>query len=127
LLSESKSPQDNTLSTYAKKLTKSESWINWQQSATIINQQIRGFNPYPIAQTYAKTSQFDKKILRILSAKVIKETHTQPAGSLIKQDKNTCWIATGKAILSLEQVQLAGKKPISIQDFNNAYQLLSVS
>jgi methionyl-tRNA formyltransferase len=36
-------------------------------------------------------------------------------------------VATGDGVLSLKQVQLAGKNVVSIKDFNNAYQLESLS
>ncbi|MDC0920777.1 methionyl-tRNA formyltransferase, partial [Candidatus Thioglobus sp.] len=63
--------QDEAGITYAKKLTKEEAWIDWSKSAVQINQQIRAFNPYPIAQTNAKSDKFDAKVLRILSVDII--------------------------------------------------------
>jgi len=116
-------PQATYGITYAKKLSKDEAWINWEQSATIINQQIRGFNPYPIAQTYAKSNRFEKEILRIIKAEVINETHNLTSGSVIKQAKNGIDIATSDGVLRILEVQLAGKKRVKVQDFINAYQL----
>ena len=108
---------------YAKKLSKQEAWIDWRQSAVQINQQIRGFNPYPIAQTNAAGNQFDAKVLRILSASVVDKIHHANPGDVIEYAKGVCQVATGDGVLSLETVQLAGKKPLAIKDFNNAYQL----
>jgi len=109
--------------TYAKKLSKDEAWIDWTQSAVAINQQIRAFNPYPIAQANATSDKFNAKVLRILSAKVTGlACHINP-GEVIDSPKGSCHIATGDGALSLEQVQLAGKKIANIKDFTNAYQL----
>ncbi|MDC0888829.1 methionyl-tRNA formyltransferase [Candidatus Thioglobus sp.] len=119
--------QDEAGITYAKKLTKEEAWIDWSKSAVQINQQIRAFNPYPIAQTNAKSDKFDAKVLRILSVDIIDIPHTKKAGEVIELAKGICYIATGDGVLSLQQVQLAGKNVVSIKDFNNAYQLESLS
>lgn len=119
--------QDEAGITYAKKLTKDEAWIDWSKSAIAINQQIRAFNPYPIAQTHAKSDKFDSKILRILSADIIDFPHTKKAGEVVELSKGICYVATGDGVLSLKQVQLAGKNVVSIKDFNNAYQLESLS
>ena len=116
-------PQSSDGITYAQKLSKDEAWIDWSESAVKINQQIRAFNPYPIAQTHATSNKFESKVLRILSANPIGKTYNQKPGEVIDCTKGECLIATGDGALSLETVQLAGKKAISIKDFNNAYQL----
>ncbi|MBT3431386.1 MAG: methionyl-tRNA formyltransferase, partial [Candidatus Thioglobus sp.] len=109
--------------TYAKKLNKDEAWIDWNKSAVEISQQIRAFNPYPIAQTNATSNKFDNKVLRILSASVIGLTYDEKPGEVIKCTKGICHVATGDGVLSLEQLQLAGKKVVNIKDFTNAYKL----
>ncbi len=115
--------QNNKNATYAKKLNKQDAWIDWGQSAQQINQQIRAFNPYPIAQTYATSDKFKNKVLRILSASVIATNNHKQPGDIISLTKGTCYVATGNGLLSLEQVQLAGRKKSNIKDFNNAYTL----
>ncbi|MDC9727675.1 MAG: methionyl-tRNA formyltransferase, partial [Candidatus Thioglobus sp.] len=66
--------------------------------------------------------KFNAKVLRILSAKVIDSCHLNP-GEVIDSPKGSCYIATGDGALSLERVQLAGKKAANIKDFTNAYWL----
>lgn len=109
--------------TYAKKLTKSQAQIDWQQTAIQINQQIKAFNPYPITQTYANSNKFTDRVLKILSASVINYPHDKKPGEIIKCTKGCCYVATADGVLSLETVQLAGKKAISIKDFTNAWTL----
>lgn len=120
--------------TYAKKLTKDEAWIDWGKTAVEINQQIRAFNPYPIAQAHAKSDKFDDKVLRILSARVIHSVNEHKGkaydaepGKVVEYGKGVCVIATGDGALSLEKVQLAGKKIADIKDFTNAYSLTKLS
>ena len=92
-----------------------------------IRDRIRAFNPRPIAQSNAEGMEFKHKVLRIIEAEVISSETSKPPGTIIEQNKEVCHIATGAGILSLKRVQLAGKKVVSIKDFNNAYQLLKLS
>ena len=119
--------QDHTKANYAKKILKNEALIDWNQSAENINQMIRAFNPRPIAQSNAEGMEFKDKVLRIIEAEVISSETSKPPGTVIEQNKQACHIATGVGVLSLKRVQLAGKKVVSIKDFNNAYQLLKLS
>jgi methionyl-tRNA formyltransferase len=118
--------QDEAGITYAKKLSKDEAWIDWSKSAIEINQQIRAFNPYPIAQANASSDKFDSKVLRILSATVIETNTNNSPGEVINCTKGECTVATGNGVLSLDAVQLAGKKALNIKDFTNANQLTSL-
>ncbi len=111
------------ITSYAHKLNKNEAWINWNHNMKYIQRQIRAFNPYPIAQTLASSDKFDKKVLRILSADIVNNNGDK--GEIII-NKNSVVINGDKDALSLNVVQLAGKKAIKIKDFNNAYKLKSV-
>ncbi|MCF8005300.1 MAG: methionyl-tRNA formyltransferase, partial [Chromatiaceae bacterium] len=56
-------PQDPERATYASKLEKRESTIDWQRSAIEIDRQIRAFDPWPVAQT-----RYNDETLRIWEA-----------------------------------------------------------
>ena len=120
-------PQNDDNAIYAKKILKGEAQIDWTQSAKNISLMIRAFNPRPIAQTNAKASQFESKIIRISEAEEVHYESSKTPGMVVEQTKTTCYIATGNGILSLKKVQLAGKNEVSIKDFNNAYQLVELS
>jgi len=119
--------QEHSKATYAKKILKAEAQIDWNQSAKNINQLIRAFNPRPIAQSNAEAIEFKEKVIKIIEAEVILDETSGPPGSVIKQDKKVCQIATGDGILSLKRVQLSGKNVVSIKDFNNAFKLIKLS
>jgi len=120
-------PQNNNDASYAKKILKNEAQIDWNQSAETISRIIRAFNPRPIAQTNAKAKQFENNVLRITEAEVIQDKTIQAPGTIIEYGKGFCYVATANGVLSLKKVQLAGKKEVSIKDFNNAYQLIELS
>ncbi|MDH5571907.1 MAG: methionyl-tRNA formyltransferase [Gammaproteobacteria bacterium] len=113
-------PQDNALSTYARKLDKTEAMINWHEDAAQINRQIRAFNPWPVAQT-----AINKQTLRIWSAEVINDISTArspaPPGSVISCSKKGIDIACGTGVLRLTQLQPAGKKSMDAAAFLNGY------
>ena len=119
-------PQQNNEATYAKKVTKDEAQIDWNQSAEQISRAIRAFNPRPIAYTNAMAKQFKNRVLRIIEAEVVNRQTTNFPGEVIKYDKDICHVATSNGVINLKKVQLSGKKEVSIKDFNNAYQLIKL-
>ena len=120
-------PQQNNNATYAEKVTKDEAQIDWHQSAEQISRVIRAFNPRPIAYTNAMAKQFKNRVLRIIEAEIVNRQTTNSPGEVIKYDKDVCYVATSSGVISLKKVQLAGKKEVSIKDYNNAYQLIKLN
>ena len=120
-------PQQNNDATYAEKVTKDEAQIDWHQSAEQISRVIRAFNPRPIAYTNAMAKQFKNRVLRIIEAEVVNRQTANSPGEVIEYGKDVCYVATSSGVISLKKVQLAGKKEVSIKDFNNAYQLIKLN
>lgn len=113
-------PQDETLVTYAEKLTKSEAIIDWTQSARTIALKVRGLNAWPVAQTL-----YQDNVLRIWQAEVI-EIDSDLEPGIVSCANKTIDVATGKGLLRLHEVQLPGGKRITAQAFLNAHQLKGV-
>jgi len=107
--------QDDNLSCYAEKLHKKQATIDWQQSAIEIVRQIHAFNPWPVAQTL-----WQDQMLRIWLASVIDQTSTTKPGVVIAANQEGIDITTGQGILRITQVQIPGKRAMSVADFLNA-------
>ncbi len=104
-----RTPQDNTLATYAPKLKREHGKINWSESAEVIERKIRGFNPWPGAFT-----QIGGQNLKVFSATLV-DLSGQPGEILRSQGQLV--IAAGRGALSLGDVQLEGKRRMSAAEF----------
>ena len=107
--------QDHQLATYAPKILKEHAKIQWDKTATEIEQQIRAFNPWPIA--YTQTQDIN---LRIYKAKIADTTKSYTPGEIIEISKEGLLVATGSKGLLIEQLQFPGGKVITVNDWINA-------
>ena len=110
--------QDDSQSNYAEKIQKAEAIINWQNSCTELDQQIRAFNPWPVAQTV-----WNDKVFRIWAAEPIAEHHHAQAGEILAINKAGITVATGSGKLQLTEVQVPGKKAMTASNFLNANEM----
>jgi methionyl-tRNA formyltransferase len=113
-------PQDESLVTYAEKLTKSEAIIDWTQSASTIALKVRGLNAWPVAQTL-----YQGQVLRIWQAEAIAMAANSEPGIVSCHTKNMD-VATGNGVLRLHEVQLPGGKRMTAQAFLNAHRMHGV-
>jgi methionyl-tRNA formyltransferase len=58
--------------------------------------------------------------IKVWQSRVDEQSTTQPAGTILQADKNGIYIATGNGVLVLEQLQVPGKKAMSVQDILNS-------
>ncbi|RLA24294.1 MAG: methionyl-tRNA formyltransferase [Gammaproteobacteria bacterium] len=107
--------QDEALVTYAHKLQKSESELDWTQSASDLACQVRGLNAWPVAQT-----KFKNKVMRVWQAEVVAGDRQGGAG-MIQDDNKHIDVATGEGVLRLLEIQMPGKKRMQVADFLNAH------
>ncbi|WP_241608244.1 methionyl-tRNA formyltransferase [Rosenbergiella epipactidis] len=109
--------QDDSLATYAHKLSKEEARIDWNLPAITLERCIRAFNPWPFS--YFVISDQNIKVWR---ASATASDEKIIPGTIISAAKSGIQVATGEGILNLEIMQPAGKKPMSTQDLLNSRQ-----
>ncbi|MGK2946823.1 MAG: methionyl-tRNA formyltransferase [Candidatus Malihini olakiniferum] len=107
--------QDDSLATYAKKLSKEEAKLDWSLSAEQLARCIRAFNPWPVSYI-----TIDKQPVKVWKASVLKVTHSAQPGTIISIDKGGIQVATSSGVLNLLELQPAGKKLMSVQDLLNS-------
>jgi len=106
--------QDDAQACYAKKLDKSEAWIDWSRPALDVERQVRAFNPWPVAQTL-----YEDANLRIWRAHATPGPGAAP-GTVMQASRNGIEVATGDGLLCITELQLPGKRAMGAQDFINA-------
>ena len=110
--------QDSSLSCYAKMLTKELGEISWDMEAAAIERLIRGLNSWPSAYTH-----LGGKTLKIWDADVVDGESGLPAGTVAVVEKNSFCVQTGKGMLKINEVQLQGKKRMSVSAFLLGYKI----
>ena len=110
--------QDDSQSNYAEKLSKEEAKLDWSLSAAQLERNIRAFNPWPISFLQLTEEQGIEQTLKVYAATGLPHVD-KPAGTILSVDKKGIQIATKEGVLNLLQLQPAGKKPMSVQDFLN--------
>ncbi|MBU1047633.1 MAG: methionyl-tRNA formyltransferase, partial [Candidatus Omnitrophota bacterium] len=111
--------QDDSKVTYAPLLKKEDGLIDWDKSAEEIFNLVRGLNPWPSAYTHLNGKMFKIHKAQILQLGDAKTN----SGEIIEVDKNNLVVATGEGDLSLLEVQIEGKRKMSIQDFLQGHKL----
>lgn len=104
----------------AFKIFKEDTRINWNQNSETVHNFIRGMSPYPAAFTTIKIGQ-DEKFLKIFKGNFEKCTQDKNPGTL-EIDKHEFKVYTQDGFYSPEEVQLEGKKRMSVKDFLNGFQ-----
>ncbi len=113
-------PQPTEGVTYAHKIEKTEAPIDWAQSATLITQRIRAFNPFPGA-----SGKLNGETLKIWRANV---TPGRPAADVAPGTIQTV-VADGIAVAALNSIvfitelQRAGGKRLPVADFRRGFEV----
>jgi methionyl-tRNA formyltransferase len=105
-------PQPEEGATYAAKLAKAESRIDWARSAQEVSCRVRALSPVPGAWFEAKRGKQDVRV-RVLEARIV-EGKGAP-GEVIDGDGLT--VACGSGALRLLRLQRAGGKPMEAGEF----------
>ena len=116
-------PQDHTQSTHAPKLNKENAVIDWQQSAQVVHNKIRGQNPWPGAVLEAVLPSGEKIQLKIHQSLI----HESPdvavvskmPGQISYHDKKGLWVQCGDRPLLVSIIQPPGKPKMKASDWAN--------
>lgn len=92
--------------------------IDWSRDAEAIERLIRGLNPWPSAYT-----AFEGRTLKLWEAEVTDECSDgqDEYGRIVKVEKDSFLVKTGKGCLRIRQLQLEGKKRMDTCAFLRGY------
>ena len=103
--------------------------IDWNLSATEVNNLIRGFNPWPIAFFHNERNEADVKIYRatpmdLLEDDFFKTIRTDKIGKIyMDKNKKQIFVVCLGSVLRIDELQLPGGKVMLARDFLNGREL----
>ena len=105
--------------TYARKIDKAEAKLDWALGAKTLADQIRAFNPWPVAET-----ELQGERVRVYQAQVVADDSGKPPGTLLAAGKAGIDIACGQGALRLLALQRDGGRVQSAAEYLNARPLI---
>lgn len=103
--------QDSTQSSYADKIAKQESLIDWSASVTEIERRVRAFNPFPAAYSLVN----GQRIKIWLASADSRDYHGVP-GEILSADNDGLLVKCGNGALLISTIQLAGKSKMCVSE-----------
>lgn len=104
--------QNDAESTYAAMLDKTMSPVDWSASAREVHNQIRGLDPWPVAQTV-----LEGKNLKLFKSEIYEdENFGKPGEAVVIKKGLVVYCGDGKAVF-VNEVQYEGKKRMKAADF----------
>ena len=109
-------PQENEGITYASKIQKSETRINWNLPGKIVDRFIRGLSEKPGAWSIMSGSR-----VKILKSKYVKLEGKIGYNIASSENKSSLLIACSEGAVEVKIIQKEGKKPVSASEFTSGY------
>jgi methionyl-tRNA formyltransferase len=112
-------PQDESRVTYAARLERRESRVDWSRPAVDIHNQIRGLQPWPMAAVLWKGKRLTLRRSRLAGASPL---HRTP-GVVSEVGPDGIVVGTGTEGLALTEIQLEGRPIVPLAEFLNGHHL----
>ena len=122
-------PQDElckagTEASPAPKIFKDTCKIDWDKTMHEVRNLVRGLSPYPAAWTEITDSTGITHTAKIFEVSLTDEPQAcRPAGEMWSDKSGRLLVACRDGIISIDQLQLAGKKRMSAADFLRGFRL----
>ncbi len=105
-------PQDETGVTWARKVDRSMTMIDWSEDAVQIQRMIRAFDPHPGARTILRGVE-----VKLFGARVAADASGDP-GYVLDIDESGMLVACGRIGLRIGYAQPAGKRRLAALDWS---------
>jgi methionyl-tRNA formyltransferase len=110
-------PQDDLRATYCRPLKKEDGHLDWTRSAAYLDRQVRACDPWPGAY-----STWQERRLKVLRACPRPGRQIEGVAGQVVALEPGLGVVTGRGILELSEVQLAGKKAMAADAFARGQQ-----
>jgi methionyl-tRNA formyltransferase len=105
-------PQNDADATYAPRITKDDSRVDWSRSARDLHNQVRGLHPWPHVETF-----LDGKRLIVHRSRLTGRSGGAAPGTIVVARGDEIEVATGDDLLGIVELQAEGKKAMPARDF----------
>jgi methionyl-tRNA formyltransferase len=102
---------------HAPKIFKETCKINWNAELDVIYNLIRGLSPYPCAWTELHTADNKTTAFKIYQSRKEDASHNLDIGQIKTDNKSYLKIACTSGFIEITELQMAGKKRLSITEF----------
>jgi methionyl-tRNA formyltransferase len=109
--------QDDSLATYAPRLTKDEGVIDWALPARNLHNLIRGLHPWPHAVTFHRNRR-----LILHRSNVLADVNGEP-GTVLESQGDHLHVAAGRGALAITEIQPEGRRAMPTRDFLAGHQV----
>ncbi len=120
-------PQDsladgNTVLRNAPKIFKETCRIDWASPSKRVYDFVRGLSPVPGAWTTMRPVEGgEAKVVKVYHTTKMHDVSVQLSPGAMWAEKNKLLVGTGEGVLSLDVLQMAGKKRMTARDFLNGF------
>lgn len=111
----------------APKIFRDTCRIAWNRDVRDVHDFIRGMSPYPAAWTELMDESGNRLSLKIYETTAECATHDMPCGALLTDGKSYVKIAVHGGFISLQSVQLAGKKRMSVPELLRGFSIIGMN
>jgi methionyl-tRNA formyltransferase len=101
-------PQDETCATYAPKVDREQTRIDWTADAPTVSRLIRAYDPRPGARAEAASGE-----VKLFGARLAPRTVDRPPGEVVSVDDDALTVACGVGAVRIASVHPAGKRRIT--------------
>ena len=101
----------------APKIFKDDCRIDWTKNVNDIHNHIRGLSPYPTAFTEFVSPAGEKYSVKLFRCEKELKEHSLENGTIISNNRDHIYIAANGVFISVKELQLSGKKKLSVKDF----------
>ena len=105
-------PQDNEDASHARMLTKADGAIDFALAPDLVAARIRGVDPWPGAR-----AQLRGEVVKVFRARMTDGTAGQPAGTVIRIDKDGLHVASRGGVIAIREIQAPGRKRVTAAQF----------
>jgi len=107
-------PQPTEGATYSPKIDKADAQIDWRKPAIEIDRMVRAYTPWPGTCTF-----WNGQILKVLRVEAGggRRGARGEEGQVVRLEDGSVGVISGSGVIVLKEIQLAGRKAMTIDDF----------